>query len=126
MLQVYDVTSFLDDHPGGDESLISSTGKDATVDFEDVGHSDSAVEMMHKYFIGYVDTSSSVPTQVNHTQQPPSTQPNNVVVGDQSSSSGGGGGFVAKTLQFLLPLLILVFAFALQHYSKNKQITGDS
>jgi cytochrome b involved in lipid metabolism len=23
---VYDVTPFLDDHPGGDESLISSTG----------------------------------------------------------------------------------------------------
>lgn len=26
--QVYDVTPFLEDHPGGDEVLISSTGKE--------------------------------------------------------------------------------------------------
>lgn len=25
--QVYDVTKFLEDHPGGDEVLLSSTGK---------------------------------------------------------------------------------------------------
>lgn len=25
--QVYDVTKFLDDHPGGDEVLLSATGK---------------------------------------------------------------------------------------------------
>jgi Cytochrome b5-like Heme/Steroid binding domain len=27
LLQVYDVTKFLEDHPGGDDVLISSTGK---------------------------------------------------------------------------------------------------
>lgn len=26
-MQVYDVSSFMDDHPGGDEVLISATGK---------------------------------------------------------------------------------------------------
>ncbi|KAI8028489.1 Cytochrome b5 isoform E [Camellia lanceoleosa] len=44
--KVYDVTSFLDDHPGGDEVLLTATGKDATDDFEDVGHSESAREML--------------------------------------------------------------------------------
>eukprot|EP00494_Astrolonche_serrata_P034629 UN34898 len=37
--KVYDVTKFLEDHPGGDDVLLSSTAKDATDDFEDVGHS---------------------------------------------------------------------------------------
>ncbi|KAF2282607.1 hypothetical protein GH714_043134 [Hevea brasiliensis] len=55
---VYDVTPFMDDHPGGDEVLLSSTGKDATNDFEDVGHSDSAREMMAKYYIGEIDAST--------------------------------------------------------------------
>lgn len=27
LLQVFDVTKFLDDHPGGDEVLLSATGK---------------------------------------------------------------------------------------------------
>lgn len=91
------------------------TGKDATVDFEDVGHSDSAIEMMHKYFVGHVDT-STVPTKVEHNS-PPSTQAQSVR--DQSS------GFVTKTLQFLLPLLILAFAFAMQHYGKKKQVSDS-
>jgi cytochrome b5 len=97
--------------------LCVLTGKDATVDFEDVGHSDSAIEMMHKYFVGHVDT-STVPTKVDHNS-PPSTQTQAQSVRDQSS------GFVAKTLQFLLPLLILAFAFAMQHYGKKKQVSDS-
>ncbi|KAK8494188.1 hypothetical protein V6N12_067068 [Hibiscus sabdariffa] len=50
--KVYDVTKFLEDHPGGDEVLLSATGKDATDDFEDVGHSDSAIDMMDQYCVG--------------------------------------------------------------------------
>ncbi|KAJ0093401.1 hypothetical protein Patl1_25972 [Pistacia atlantica] len=46
MVEVYDVTKFLEDHPGGDEVLLLATGKDATDDFEDVGHSSSAKELM--------------------------------------------------------------------------------
>merc|ERR1712113_406996 len=33
--KVYDVTKFLDEHPGGEEILIESAGKDATEAFED-------------------------------------------------------------------------------------------
>lgn len=49
---VYDVTKFLDDHPGGHEVLLNVIGKDASEDFDDVGHSTDAKEMMKKYCIG--------------------------------------------------------------------------
>ncbi|KAK7332714.1 hypothetical protein VNO80_29469 [Phaseolus coccineus] len=108
--KVYDITPFLYDHPGGDEVLLTATAKDATIDFEDVGHSDSAIEMMEKYFIGKFET-STLPAKVNH-RQPSPTQAHSG--GNESSE------FVVKILQFLLPLLILGLVFALQSYGKNK------
>ncbi|XP_053201977.1 cytochrome b5-like [Panonychus citri] len=49
---VYDVTSFLEEHPGGEEVLLEKAGGDSTEDFEDVGHSTDARELMEKYKIG--------------------------------------------------------------------------
>lgn len=39
-------------HPGGPEVLEEVAGKDATKDFDDVGHSTDAVEQMKQYHIG--------------------------------------------------------------------------
>ncbi|KGN49837.1 cytochrome b5 [Cucumis sativus] len=106
--KVYDVTPFMEDHPGGDEVLLSATGKDATNDFEDVGHSDSAREMMDKYYIGEIDPSTVplkkifIPSQ--QSQHNPDKTPE----------------FVIKILQFLVPILILGLAFAVRHYTKNE------
>ncbi|XP_063709922.1 cytochrome b5-like [Culicoides brevitarsis] len=50
--KVYDVTKFLEEHPGGREVLLEVAGKDATQDFEDVGHSSAADELMKKFYIG--------------------------------------------------------------------------
>ncbi|XP_060796796.1 cytochrome b5 [Neoarius graeffei] len=50
--QVYDITSFLEEHPGGEEVLLEQVGSDATESFEDVGHSTDAREMLHQYYIG--------------------------------------------------------------------------
>merc|ERR1712066_15543 len=52
--KVFDVTKFLDEHPGGEEILIETAGKDASEAFEDVGHSTDAREMMEEYFLGDV------------------------------------------------------------------------
>uniref|UniRef100_A0A1B0FUZ3 Cytochrome b5 n=2 Tax=Lutzomyia longipalpis TaxID=7200 RepID=A0A1B0FUZ3_LUTLO len=49
---VYDVTKFQNEHPGGEEILRDVAGKDASEDFEDVGHSADARKIMKKYKIG--------------------------------------------------------------------------
>ncbi|WWC87524.1 uncharacterized protein L201_002414 [Kwoniella dendrophila CBS 6074] len=50
--KVYDVTAFIDEHPGGDEVMIEEAGRDATEAFEDVGHSDEARDMLPKMLLG--------------------------------------------------------------------------
>ncbi|XP_017296245.1 cytochrome b5 [Kryptolebias marmoratus] len=50
--KVYDISSFLEEHPGGEEVLLEQGGADATESFEDVGHSTDAREMLQQYYIG--------------------------------------------------------------------------
>eukprot|EP00961_Rhodomonas_salina_P206529 2788288-Rhodomonas_salina.1 len=53
--KVYDVTEYLQDHPGGEEIILENTGGDATDQFEDVGHSAGARDVMEKYLIGELE-----------------------------------------------------------------------
>ena len=50
--RVYDVTKFLDDHPGGEIILIRNAGIDSTEEFEEIGHSSDARELLKEYLIG--------------------------------------------------------------------------
>ncbi|KAK7913110.1 hypothetical protein WMY93_013321 [Mugilogobius chulae] len=52
--KVYDITGFLEEHPGGEEVLLEQAGADATESFEDVGHSTDAREMLEQYYVGEV------------------------------------------------------------------------
>ncbi|XP_047329709.1 cytochrome b5 [Impatiens glandulifera] len=105
--KVYDVTKFLEDHPGGDDVLLSATGKDATDDFEDIGHSSSAKAMMDEYYVGEID-SSTIPKNVKYT---PPKQPHY----NQDKTTD----FVIKLLQFLVPLIILAVAVGVRFYTKS-------
>lgn len=51
---VYNVYPFLNEHPGGEEVLADHKGKDGSEDFDDVGHSKDAMELMKKYFAGTI------------------------------------------------------------------------
>jgi cytochrome b5 len=89
-----------------DHCSSKQPGKDATNDFEDIGHSDSAREMMEKYQIGEIDA-STVPakrTYVSPQQAPQNTNKDNDIL--------------IKILQFLVPILILGLAFAIRQYTK--------
>ena len=59
--KVYDVTSWKDEHPGGEEVLLEAGASDATNAFEDVGHSADARELSNKYLIGMVDDTPPKP-----------------------------------------------------------------
>ena len=50
--RVYDVTKFLDEHPGGEKILIRNAGIDSTEEFEEIGHSSDARELLKEYLIG--------------------------------------------------------------------------
>lgn len=71
---VFDVTAFLDEHPGGEEVLIehkikSGKFKDATEAFEDVGHSMDARDLMKKYQIGVLENKKEKPTQAQQEKK---------------------------------------------------------
>ncbi|KAI8826786.1 putative cytochrome b5 [Fimicolochytrium jonesii] len=58
--KVYDVTSFLDDHPGGKKVLLKNCGKDATKQFEQF-HSDKVLDKYGpKLYIGDVKTAAKL------------------------------------------------------------------
>lgn len=105
--KVYDVTRFLEEHPGGDDVLLSATGKDATDDFEDVGHSKTARDMLTNYYIGDIDASSIPKVAAYTASKQPAYNP------DKSTE------FIIKILQFAVPLAILGLAIAVRYYTKT-------
>ncbi|KAI1430180.1 hypothetical protein F5Y12DRAFT_722423 [Xylaria sp. FL1777] len=77
--QVYDVTSYLRDHPGGAEVLVDVAGKDASEEFDNAGHSEDASEIMATYRIGKLQggskkkVTSTVRLSVGVTARKPDT-----------------------------------------------------
>ena len=53
--KVYDITKFLDEHPGGRAILVENAGLDSSDGFDDSGHSKDAREMMKDYEIGILE-----------------------------------------------------------------------
>ncbi|XP_032689735.1 cytochrome b5-like [Odontomachus brunneus] len=49
---VYDVTDYLDQHPGGADLLDEYAGRDATSEFDEFGHSSDAKKLMKKFLLG--------------------------------------------------------------------------
>lgn len=85
------------------------SGKDATDDFEDVGHSDNARDMLMSYHVGEVDVST-----IPEKHKPAKPQPSQATVQPNQNS-----GFLIKLLQFLLPLILLGLAIALKNFKKE-------
>ncbi|KAJ7096720.1 oxidoreductase [Mycena belliarum] len=62
--KVYDVSGFINDHPGGDDIILKYAGKDvegamAGKDGEEHEHSDSAYDMLEEYQVGKLGTAET-------------------------------------------------------------------
>ena len=53
--RVYDITYFLNKHPGGKSILVSVGGSDATEYFEELHREEILEEFGSEYLIGYID-----------------------------------------------------------------------
>ena len=61
--KVYDITKFLDEHPGGRAILVENAGLDSSEGFDDVGHSQDAREMLKDYEIGDTEQDEAPPSK---------------------------------------------------------------
>ena len=52
--KVYNVTEFIEEHPGGEGVLIAYAGTDCTEQFKSVIHSQAADEIMEELYVGDV------------------------------------------------------------------------
>lgn len=50
--KVYDITKYVDEHPGGEDVLLDVAGGDGTEAFENAGHTKDALTELQKYYIG--------------------------------------------------------------------------
>jgi cytochrome b involved in lipid metabolism len=94
---------FLEEHPGGPDVITCLAGKDATADYEDIAHSDSAREWTSKYIIGWKEGAD----EEAKTKMIPSAS--------EVAKSGGGGGAGA-----LIPALIVLILAVVAYFVLNQ------
>eukprot|EP00571_Detonula_confervacea_P011133 CAMPEP_0172307080 /NCGR_PEP_ID=MMETSP1058-20130122/8008_1 /TAXON_ID=83371 /ORGANISM="Detonula confervacea, Strain CCMP 353" /LENGTH=137 /DNA_ID=CAMNT_0013019153 /DNA_START=52 /DNA_END=465 /DNA_ORIENTATION=- len=102
--KVYDVTSYLDDHPGGGEVMLDIGGSDGDEFFEDIGHSNDAREELKKHMIG---TLKLTPEEIEARR----------LKAEKGESAGGGGmGIVA--------VVVAVAAAGYFYYKNNVEASS--
>ncbi|KAI7173241.1 hypothetical protein KC316_g9178, partial [Hortaea werneckii] len=82
--KVYNASSFVDEHPGGEEVLLDVGGQDATEAFEDVGHSDEAREILNGLLVGNLKRQEGDPA-------PKTSAPSTSTASSAPKTSDAGG-----------------------------------
>ena len=103
--KVYDVTSYLDDHPGGAEVMLDVSGQDADEFFEDIGHSNDAREELAKHQIGVLKLTAAEIEQRK-------------LEAEKKKAGSGGGG--------MGPIAVVVALVAAGYYYYKTQMDGES
>nr|BAE94683.1 cytochrome b5 [Physarum polycephalum] len=98
--KVYDVSDFVAEHPGGEEVIRDVAGRDATEDFDNVGHSEDAVQQMKQYYVGELEGGYKTPTKSKPAPATTPQSPNN-----QRPHDG------PNLKVFMVPLFLLLLAY---------------
>ncbi|XP_011089102.1 cytochrome b5-like [Sesamum indicum] len=117
--KAYDVTAFIDEHPGGDDLLLNVTGKDATPEFKAACHTFNAWSMMERLYVGEVDkstipfdnttTTPLLQTLAKKGKDTTTTTPSSQLLNTKGNNSNK---YLIYLLQFLVPLIIVNLAVA--------------
>jgi len=114
---VYDVTKFVEEHPGGEEVLKGNGGKDATQEFDDVGHSASAISKMKQYRIGRI--AGAEPRKEQPAKKPTTTTTTTTKTAPKQQESGGLG-------LLKIPLIIIILAVIAFFFMGNEAVLPDT
>jgi len=98
-VKVYDVTSYLDDHPGGGEVLLDVGGKNADEFFEDIGHSRDARNELAKHQVGILKMSAEEIEEMKLKAE------------KEANATGGASN--------LLIIIVIIVAIALGYYKSQ-------
>eukprot|EP01013_Petalomonas_cantuscygni_P021667 TRINITY_DN4112_c0_g1_i1.p1 TRINITY_DN4112_c0_g1~~TRINITY_DN4112_c0_g1_i1.p1 ORF type:complete len:158 (+),score=22.88 TRINITY_DN4112_c0_g1_i1:63-476(+) len=106
--KVYDVTAFLEDHPGGADVMLDQAGKDATEEFDAIGHTESAKALLPKYYVGEAEVDTSRPVK-----KPAA-----------AAASGGGGG--SSGIKMMIAIAVLGLVAYLWHTTQAGHAVASS
>ncbi|XP_061354263.1 cytochrome b5 [Gastrolobium bilobum] len=117
--RVVDVTKFLEEHPGGEEVLLEFAGKDATKEFDAIGHSSGAQNLLLKYQVGVLQGAAIQEVDLKD-------------VTDKESKSQEMSAFVVKEdamsnsvafYEFFVPILVATLYFGYRCLTRADPIT---
>ena len=97
--KVYNVTPYLDDHPGGSEVILELAGKYADDMFEDIGHSQEARTQLKEFLVGPLEATEEE-------------------IAALSSAGGSGGG---DSMGLVIGVLVAVVAVGVGAYFYTMQ-----
>jgi cytochrome b involved in lipid metabolism len=96
--KVYDVTKYLDDHPGGAEVMLDVAGGDADEFFEDIGHSKEAREELKKHYVGDFKIDEATLAKMK-------------AEAEAKARAGSGAGLSMGLLVVLVAILAIVYGY---------------
>ncbi|GMI89688.1 cytochrome B5 isoform D, ARABIDOPSIS CYTOCHROME B5 ISOFORM D [Hibiscus trionum] len=114
--RVLNVTKFLEEHPGGEDVLLESAGKDASKEFNDIGHSKTAKNLVFKYQVGVVQgytSNNNEYVQVAATEEPIKRETSAFVIRDERRPKYDG------LLEFIVPLLAAASYFCYRYLTRS-------
>jgi len=110
--KVYNASTFVDEHPGGEEVLLDVGGQDATEAFEDVGHSDEAREILDGLLVGNLKRGPNDPK--------PKTGATDKIAAGPGGGDKGSYGALGGVGLYAVVLVAVAVAYGAYTYTQSK------